>query len=431
MTHAARPDPLAWFSEARYGLFIHYGLFSLLGRGEWAMNREGISPEQYRELAAQFRAEAFDAEAIADLAVAGGMRYLVFTTMHHEGFRLYETELSDFSAPRTAAGRDLVAEIIAAARRRGLGIGLYHSLNNWADRPDGVEALESEAARERFVDAAFDRLRELVTRYRPFDILWYDGWWPFNAEGWRAREMNAMVAELQPGLLVNGRNGLPGDFATPEQHLAAPAPWRPWEACITLNESWGFHAADHAWKSPREIVSLLVKVAQGQGNLLLNIGPRGDGSIPAESVRTIREVGAWLKTNGEAIFGTDLWRVDPHRRDPDCRGDWGHYGPFTTRGSTLYLVATKPPVGTPFVINGLEAEVRGVRQLGAEGEVAYQQAGGRLEFAPGEAPPVPGELPRVYQIECDRPPAIYWTGGMRVPQCDHPRYDPVASDISW
>ena len=223
-----------WFTEARYGLFIHYGLYSLLGRGEWVLNREQIPLSEYRPLAASFTAEKFDAGAICNLAVRAGMRYVVLTTMHHEGYRLYPTALSEF-----CSRRDLVGELVVAARARGLRVGLYHSLNNWSDQPDAVTALEDKRAYEAFIGKTHARLREIVTRYNPIDLLWYDGWWPFNAAGWRAEEMNKMVRAIQPHILFNGRNGLPGDFATPEGHLTAPRPWRPWEACLTLNDSWG------------------------------------------------------------------------------------------------------------------------------------------------------------------------------------------------
>ena len=245
-------NKLDWFVQARYGMFIHFGVYSLLERAEWVLNREAIPMAEYKQLAARFTAEKFDADALCGLAVRAGMRYVVLTTMHHDGFRLYPTKLSDFCSKR-----DLVGEMVTAARKHGLRIGLYHSLNNQADQPDAVAALEDKQAYERFIANTFERFRELVTRYNPIDTLWYDGWWPFNAEGWRAEELNAMVRAIQPHILFNGRNGLPGDFATPEGHLGAPKPWRPWEACMTLNDSWGFHAGDHNWKKPGQIADML------------------------------------------------------------------------------------------------------------------------------------------------------------------------------
>ena len=289
------------FTAMRYGMFVHYGLFSMLGRGEWVMNREQIAPSEMERLAQEFNPSKFDAEEICRLAVDGGMKYVVLTTMHHEGFRLYDTALTAFNA-KAVCGRDLVEEFVSAARRHGLRIGLYHSLNNWHDQPDAVAALESEADYRLFMEHTFARIKELVTHFNPVDILWYDGWWPFDAEGWQAERMNEMVSAIQPHVIFNGRNCLPGDFGTPEQHLSVPDPWRPWEACMTLNDHWGFHISDEEWKSPRAVVKMLLTCANGKGNLLLNIGPRGDGSIPEPSVKIIRKVGEWLANGGrEAV----------------------------------------------------------------------------------------------------------------------------------
>ncbi|MCF7838916.1 MAG: alpha-L-fucosidase [Candidatus Marinimicrobia bacterium] len=421
-----------WFQDARYGLFIHYGLYSLLARGEWVWNREEIPYDEYTALADRFTAERFDADALCDLALRAGMRYVVLTTMHHEGFRLYDTALSDFNSVKSPAGRDLTAEVIAAARQRGLRVGLYHSLNNWHDQPDAAAALESQAAYATFIENTFARIRELVTKYNPIDVLWYDGWWPFNADGWQAERMNAMVREIQPQILFNGRNGLPGDFATPEGHMGAPRPWHPWEACLTLNNSWGFHAGDHDWKTPEQVVALLAAAAQGRGNLLLNVGPRGDGLVPEETVAVLESVGAWLRRGGaEAVFDTDLFTFDLEERGDrrgESRGDWCHHGPFTVKGNNLYLLVRRWQPET-LVIGGLQMNVRRVVLLGAtEREVAFQQAGTRLVLSGLPANP-PDPVCPVLRLECDRAPALYQTGGLRVPNGPHPHYDPCPSDI--
>lgn len=410
------------FSQWRYGLFIHYGLYSLLGRGEWCLNREQIPLDEYRKLAGRFTAEKFDAAGIADLVVRAGMRYVVLTTMHHEGYRLYPTALSDFCSKR-----DLVGELVAACRQRGLGIGLYHSLNHWTDQPDAVAALEDRAAYEVFMRNTFARLRELVTRYNPIDILWYDGWWPFNAEQWRAEEMNAMVRAIQPHILFNGRNGLPGDFATPEGHLGAPKPWRPWEACMTLNDNWGYHAGDHNWKNAGQVVDLLATCAQGQGNLLLNIGPRGDGSIPAESLRVLEETGTWLKRGGaEALFGTERFTFDLRERG-EHRGDWNHCGPCTARGHSLFWLLRRYP-GAQATLGGVECQVKAATLLGVNRPLAVRQNGSRVMIE--GLPDQPSDpLCPVVRLDCDRPPVIYQTGGLRIPPVPHPHYDPCPSDI--
>ena len=429
-TPAAQPASVdrSWFTQARFGMFIHFGLYSLLGRGEWTMNRERIDPKEYARLADRFTAEHFDADAICDLAVRTGMRYAVLTTMHHDGFRLYDTALSNYSTAKTAAKRDLVAEFVAAARKRGLRIGLYHSLNNWTDQPDSVAALEDKGAYEKFIAAAFARIRELVTKFNPIDTMWYDGWWPFNAEGWRAEEMNRMVRKIQPDILFNGRNCLPGDFATPEGHMGAPSPWRPWEGCMTLNNSWGYHAGDHDWKSPGQVVDLLaMAAATGRGNLLLNIGPRGDGSIPEETLRVLDAVGGWMKNHSECVFDTDIFTFDLQTRGQH-RGDWCHAGPFTAKGNALYLLIRRWP-GTTLTLTGLDCRVQNATMLRPRRALEFTQTDDKLVIRdlPGE-PPDP--VCPVIRFDCDRPPLLYLTGGMRVPRVAHSHYDPCPSEIA-
>lgn len=421
----ASPD---FFPSLRFGLFVHFGLYSQLGRGEWVMNREGMARSDYRKLADRFVPSHFDAEALAQRAVATGMRYLVFTTMHHDGFRLYHSELTDFCSTKAATGRDFTAEILAACRKYGLKVGLYHSLNNWMDQPDAVDALEDPAARVRFLDATHRRIEELVTRYQPIDILWYDGWWPFNAEGWEAERMNAMARRIQPHLLFNGRNGLPGDFATPEQHISPPHPWRPWEACVTLNDHWGYHAGDRNWKSPLDLIQLLAKTGQHRGNLLLNVGPDGEGCLPAECQALLEKVGRWVATNRESVFETDPWTIAPFHRG-NHRGDWSDHGIFTARGNHLYLIVTSPPVGE-LALAGLEMRVEDVRVLGGS-QLPFRQTGATLHVALDTLPPAGKDFPSVLRFTCDGPPGIYLTGGARTPSVTHPRYDPLPSDITW
>jgi alpha-L-fucosidase len=412
--------------KARFGMFIHYGLYSLLERGEWAINRERIQVSEYKKLSNVFTAENFNADAICDLAVDAGMKYITFTTMHLDGFRLYDTDLSDFNSMKSAAKRDLVAEIVAAARKKGLGISLYHSLTNWTADPDGVDALENPASYEKFIASTHARIKELVTRFNPIDVMWYDGWWPFNAKGWKAQEMNEMVKSIQPQILVNGRNGLSGDFATPEGHMAAPSPWRFWEACMTMNNHWGYHRGDSEWKTPTQIIDLLRIAAQGQGNLLLNIGPKGDGSIPEESKNVLQQVGAWLKNHEEAIFETDRFTHGYEKRG-DHVGDWSSNGPFTARGNFLYQLVRYWP-GQELTVAGLQCKVKKVILLGDNKySLDFKQHGERVTVS-GMPEKAPGLMP-VIRFECDSKPVMYLTGGMRVPKVPHPPYDPCPSDM--
>lgn len=397
----------------------------MLGRGEWVMNRERLSPSYMRSLAEQFNPSHFDAEQICDLACEAGMKYVNLTTMHHEGFRLYDSELSDFNAKRYT-GRDLVEEFVDAAKARNLKVSLYHSLNNWFDDPDSVAALESETAYETFIGKTHERIKELVTRFNPIDCLWYDGWWPFNAEKWQGEKMNAMVREIQPDIIFNGRNGLDGDFGTPEGHMAAPSPWRPWEACMTLNDSWGYHCGDHNWKSAKDVVKLLASAAQGKGSLLLNLGPMGDGSIPAESVQVVRDVGRWLAKYGECIYGTDIFSFGLMERGSH-NGDWNHNGPFTLKGKTMYQILTAWP-GENMVISGITGGVKSVSLLGSKASLSYEQDGEALRIK-GLPMSSPDLIAGVVKIECEEVPSMYTAGGMRVTRADHPPYDPCPSDI--
>ncbi|MBA3684261.1 MAG: alpha-L-fucosidase [Planctomycetes bacterium] len=414
----------AWFTDARYGLFIHYGLYSLLGRGEWVMNRESIPRDEIRALSQRFTAEHFDAEAICDLAVAAGMRYVVLTTMHHDGFRLYRSRLSDFST-WTTCGRDLVAETVSAARARGLRVGLYHSLNNWMDQPDSVDALEDPAAYQRFIAATHERCVELAELF-PMDVFWYDGWWPFDASGWKAAELDARIRRIRPDVLFNPRNGLPGDFATPEGHMGAPSPWRPWEGCMSVNDSWGFHVGDHDWKTPGQLVGLLAAAAAGRGNLLLNIGPRGDGSVPLEASERLRAVGSWLKTNSAAIFvTTHTWSMDLQQRG-DHRGDWNGHGPCTVSGNDLFVLLRRYP-GRDCVLGGIGSRVLRADILG-HGPVPFEQREGRVIMRLPDQPSDP--ICPVLRLSCSEVPSAYQTGGHRVPQVPHPHYDPCPSELA-
>jgi len=378
---SAKQDPrLDWYVKARYGLFIHYGLYSQLARGEWVMNREQIPPSQYAKLADNFKCEHFDSEKICDLAVRCGMKY----------------------------------------------IGLYHSLNNWMDQPDSVAALEDKAAYEVFIKATFDRIRELVTKYNPIDILWYDGWWPFNADQWQSIEMNRMVKEIQPHILFNGRNGLPGDFGTPENHVSAPKPWRPWEACITMNNSWGYHAGDYHWKSPRDVVEMLIRCASQNGNLLLNIGPKGDGSIPAESLALLETVGKWLEKCRESIFDTDIFTYDLQEKG-DHRSEYHQSGVFTATGNNLYFFAHNW-ISSELIISGTEFKVKKVTILNTGEAYPFEQQDGKL-IIKGLPQQAPDPVCPVFKIEGESKPRMYLTGGMRTPKVSHPHYDPCASDI--
>src|SRR5688500_14241284 len=304
-TPAAKADRtrrMKWWHEAKFGMFIHWGLYSILGRHEWVMEMEGIPAQEYEKLAKQFVPKPGFAGEWARLAKRTGQKYMVLTTKHHEGFCLFDTKTTNYCAPKQAAGRDLVREYVDAARAEGLRVGFYYSLMDW-HHPDGARCAEDESARRRFVDYIHTHVRELMTNYGKIDILWYDVSWPLDAKGWESEKMNEMVFRLQPDISVNNRNKLPGDFATPEQRVE-PAVGEPaWEAFMALNDSWGYHRADDAWKTPKQVVRNLITCARDGGNYLLNIGPKADGSVPVETTQIFTKVGDWMSRNSVGIYG--------------------------------------------------------------------------------------------------------------------------------
>jgi alpha-L-fucosidase len=388
---ADREQRMRWWHQAKFGMFIHWGLYSVLGRHEWAMEEEGIPVAEYELLAKRFTPKPNAARAWARLARQAGQKYMVMTTKHHEGFCLFNTQYTDYCAPKQACGRDLVEEYVEAARAEGMRVGFYHSLMDW-HHPDGARCATDEAARRRFVDYVHGQIRELLTNYGKIDILWYDVSWPLDAAGWESEKMNRMVFELQPEIIVNNRNKLPGDFSTPEQHITAEKGGRAWESCMTMNDSWGYQAADDDWKSPKRIVRNLVTCARDGGNYLLNIGPHGDGSIPEESVNALTSVGRWMDKNGQTIY-----QAEP------CRVRSSNFAGFTRKGNTLYMHVHFWP-GETVALGGLTNKVVSARLLASGKKVEFQQEPFRVRFT-GLPKTAPDEPVTVLAIDCDSEPA--------------------------
>jgi alpha-L-fucosidase len=388
---ADRERRMQWWHAARFGMFIHWGLYSVLGRHEWAMEEEGIPVEEYQLLAKRFTPKPDAARAWARLARQAGQKYMVMTTKHHEGFCLFNSQYTDYCAPKQACGRDLVKEYVEAARAEGMRVGFYHSLMDW-HHPDGARCADDEAARRRLVDYVHGQIRELLTNYGKIDVLWYDVAWPLDAAGWESEKMNKMVFELQPDIIVNNRNKLPGDFSTPEQHITAEKGGRAWESCMTMNDSWGYQSADDDWKTSRRVVRNLVSCARDGGNYLLNIGPRGDGSIPEESVKVLTEVGGWMDRNGQTIY-----RAEP------CRVHSSNFANFTRQGNTLYMHVHFWP-GATVALGGLQSKVLSAKLLTGGKPVQFQQERFRVRFT-GLPKTAPDEPATVLAIECDSEPA--------------------------
>jgi alpha-L-fucosidase len=397
---------MGWWHDAKFGMFIHWGLYSVVGQHEWAMEVEGIPISQYETLAKNFKPKQNAAREWARLARRAGQKYMVMTTKHHEGFCQFDSRLTDYCATRQGPGRDLVREFVDAARAEGLRVGFYYSLMDW-HHPDGARCKTDEAARRRFVAYTHGLIRELMTNYGKIDVLWYDVDWPLTAQQWESERMNQMVFELQPEIIVNNRNGLPGDFATPEQEIAAAEEGRAWETCMTMNDSWGFNRADDSWKTAKTTVSNLANCAGGGGNYLLNIGPKPDGTVPAESVEVLEAVGRWLDTNGKSIYGTEH---GSYNANPNAI--------YTRRGNALYIHQLYWPGDTPaaqflpffqpatvIAIGGLKTKVKSARLLKTGQAVAFEQDefSLRLTGLPAQAPDYPTT---VFEVECEGEPVI-------------------------
>ena len=305
-----RTRRMAWWHDARFGMFVHWGLYSVVGRHEWVQNTEQIPRDEYEAVAMRFKPEPNCARQWAKLAKTAGMKYMVLTTKHHDGFCLWDTDTTDYNAAKTGPGRDLVAEYVDACRAEGLKVGFYFSMMDWHHR-DGFKCLKGEPARKRFVAYIHAQVRELMSRYGKIDILWYDVSYPLEAKGWESAKLNRMVRKLQPDIIINDRSQIPEDFGTPEESITAAGEGRAWEACMTFNGSWGWvDTTDDAWHSARQVVLMLRRCVAGGGNLLLNIGPKPDGSVPAQAVERLTKVGKWMKLYGKKLVYGPRPRAD-------------------------------------------------------------------------------------------------------------------------
>jgi len=406
--------PHSWFNEARYGMFIHWGAYSVAARGEWVINRERLGRNEYSRLYAEnFRAENYDPALWAALAKEAGMGYVVLTARHHDGFALWPTRTDDFHAGRIGPKRDLVGPFVEAMRSAGLKVGLYYSPASWhhpdypgpyfRDWPAGTD-WPSDAARERFIAYYRAQLLELFSNYGKIDYLWYDGCIPSNLQ---SRDVNEELLRLQPDLLINERNGPPFHVKNSEQAIVPPKENVPWEACMTLNENWGWHAGDDHWKSAFEVIKMLTETAANAGNLLLNVGPRPDGTIPDESARVLREAGSWLRRNGDAIRHSE--------RSPFT---WNNWGRVTVRGSNVYL-HLRNSTGTELCWAELKNKVRSVRWLDGGAPVEFQQVGHRL-ILKGLPVPLPDPIAATIVLEVDGKPepitrqTSFWIPGREV-----------------
>ncbi len=390
-TDVPPPADLSWWREARFGLFVHWGPVSLRGTEiGWSRGAQ-VPVEEYDGLWRQFAAKEFDPRAWARLARDAGMRYLVLTTKHHDGFCLWPSRLTDYHVGNTPLGRDVVGELAAACRAEGVVFCAYHSILDWR-HPDyplgspGGKTKKAAADMDRYVAYLEGQLTELLTRYGPLGVLWFDGEWeePWTEE--HGKRLYRLCRSRQPSVIVNNRVGkgrqdmagttaagaFAGDYDTPEQRVGRYQDARPWESCITICEQWAWKP-DDPMKPLAECVRTLVTCAGGDGNLLLNVGPMPDGEIEPRQAARLREIGGWLRTHGESVHGT--------RGGPWKPGPWGA---STRRGEAVYVHVFDWP-GELLVLPSIERRVLEATVLGGGRAEARATPGGlELRVAPGE-----------------------------------------------
>ncbi len=352
-----------WFEDAKFGVFIHWGAYSVIGRHEWARQRFQIPQAEYDGFARQFNPVNFNADRWMSLIESAGAKYVVITSKHHDGFAMWRSKVSDYDMEITPYKGDPLKDLAKAAPKHGLRLGFYHSIMDWHQpsyRPlRAWEAKDPNAGgdKNRYVDFMKEQLRELLTGYGDVAVIWFDGEWEHTlAETKRDDEVFDFIRMLQPNTLINDRiyerkAGTRADFGTPEQFVPATGFKTPsgrdalWESCVTINtDSWGYNKYETNFKTERDLIRMLVEVVSKGGNLLLNIGPKPDGTIQQEFVTRLEAMGEWLKVNGEAIYGT---KASPFARTP-------FFGRATQKDSNLYLHVFAWPADGQLRVPGLK-----------------------------------------------------------------------------
>ncbi len=389
-TAQQRDARMAWFREARFGLFVHWGVYAVpagewngnKGYGEWFLEETKMPVSQYAKYADQFNPTKFDAKEWVRLAKDAGMKYIVITSKHHDGFAIYRSQMSDWGIKRTPFGRDPLKELAAACKDAGLKLCFYHSIMDWHHADYTPRRAHNDIAPqvnpgkpdfEKYVAYMKGQLKELLTEYGPIGIVWFDGEWESTWTHERGVDLYNYIRTLQPQTIVNnrvgkGRSGMQGmdkgkgvgDYGTPEQEIPPTGfgPGVDWESCMTMNNHWGYNKADQNWKSTQTLVRNLIDCASKGGNYLLNVGPTDEGLIPAPSVQRLQEIAAWMKVNNAAIYGTTA--------SPFKKLNWGR---ATTKrqgdDTTLYLHVFDWPKDGKLLLPGLKNEVLATHFLDA------------------------------------------------------------------
>jgi len=387
--HDAR---MQWWRDARFGLFIHWGLYAVpagewngkTNYGEWIRNNAQIPLAVYDKFVEQFNPVKFNADDWVRMAKDAGMKYIVITSKHHDGFALFDSKVSDFDVMATPFKRDILKELSVACKKQGLTLCFYHSIMDWHHpdylprRPWEKDRPSAGASFDRYIQYMKAQLKELVTGYGPLGVLWFDGEWENTWTEAYGKDLYRTVRSLQPSIIINNRVGASrtgmegfsqdkesaGDFGTPEQQIPATGlPGLDWETCMTMNDNWGYNSHDQNWKSTKQIVRMLADIASKGGNYLLNVGPTAEGVFPQPSIDRLREIGAWMKVNGEAIYGTQA--------SPFKSLAWGRCTQKSVAGGTrLYLHVFDWPADGKLAVPGLLNTPKSVSLLSGAGRRA-------------------------------------------------------------
>lgn len=416
---------MKWWREARFGLFIHWGLYAIpAGKwsdktdyGEWIRDSAHIPIHEYEKFQSQFNPTDFDADKWVKMAKAAGMKYIVITTKHHDGFNLFDSKYTTWSVGHTPFHRDVMKELAAACQKEDMRIGWYHSIMDWhepdylprrpweeADRPvDGAKF-------DRYVKYLHDEVTQLLTDYGPISVMWFDGQWEKTWNDKYGKPLYDLCRQLQPNVIVNdrvGNRGEVGDYGTPEQYIPDTGiPGKDWETCMTMNEHWGYNAYDTDWKSSKVLIRNLVDIASKGGNYLLNIGPTAQGDFPPEAVARLKDIGDWMSVNSDSIYDTQASVFDAL--------PWGR---STTRlngaTSTLFLQVFDWPKDGRLVVPAIANEAVSAKLLGSSTALPVTREGASLVVAvPATAP---SDVCSTIALEVKGAPVVYKTPVINVP----------------